>query len=337
MDVTGFVRLFELLRSDRSSFFYSGAFPDAHTANLISIGESLTHGEGGKRLTYVMVEAYQNIIRHRAHDIEAGRPGARSLFALRHASDVRQVAAMNPVCHKETGSLQRLLSGLDGLDRSQLKELFLERLQAKEVRDRGGAGLGLIEMARRSGHSLQHRIEPISDLADLFTLSILFGDSLDGGDALERIRELHRLVEHLGIVAGHTGEWNAGAQQALWRMLGDAAERDGERMARAYLSAVELVQRFPSPRAAVLFTSLDARTCVVVLFNAAPRELVAELVALVSADRSELARRYKGALRDPGAGWRTPLLDLAMHAPAVILPETRESGDGSLLILRVPL
>ena len=132
MDIAAAHTLYDALAGDRSSFLYSGAFPDDHTARLIALGEAFLNGQTVRRdelnrLSFVMVEAYQNIIRHRARDMAHDPREGRSMFLLRCETDAQHVLAINPVCKKETASLKDMLERLDGLDRSQLKELFQGR------------------------------------------------------------------------------------------------------------------------------------------------------------------------------------------------------------------
>src|SRR5690606_33667526 len=68
-----------------------------------------------------------------------------------------------------------------------------ERLQGDTTSQRGGAGLGLIEMARRSGQALWHRVTPLDHDLDLFALRILIG-SAHALTSAEDMTALHELV-----------------------------------------------------------------------------------------------------------------------------------------------
>ena len=63
------IRLFEALADEQLALLYGGRFPDAHTAELITLGEEALGGPGTEkalrsRTGFVMVEAYQNVLRH---------------------------------------------------------------------------------------------------------------------------------------------------------------------------------------------------------------------------------------------------------------------------------
>ncbi len=152
--------LFQALRGDRSTFVYSGEFRDEHTARLIALGEASMDGANARssskgRLAFVMVEAYQNIIRHKAPlPPQLEQAQGRSMFILRCGDNGQHVVAMNAVVKSEVPALRATLDSLKGLSAEELKSLFLAGLQKPENSARRGAGLGLIEMARRSGSDL---------------------------------------------------------------------------------------------------------------------------------------------------------------------------------------
>ncbi len=99
------------------------------------------------------MEAYQNIIRHRAPPVQGG---ARSLLLLNVGGEADRVLSLNPVSPDDVERLDDALKEVSRSDTAQLKDRFLARLRDGARTERGGAGLGLIEMARRSGGGLRH-------------------------------------------------------------------------------------------------------------------------------------------------------------------------------------
>lgn len=244
--------LFKGLAGDELCFAYSGEFHDQHTGRLIEIGEAAMEGNSvargaRQRLAYVMVEAYQNIIRHRARlpDVLA-RAHGRSLFLLRVHGGAQQVIAMNPVPVGERAGLEEGLAGLVGLDPVGLKERFLNKLSQEGMSERGGAGLGLIEMARRSGQDLKHRITALDQDHLLFLLQVSFGDHPSLDDGIAFCSALHRTVTQHDILFLHKGPRMAAISQALVQLaekdLDDLGHLGAERK-RALLGASEVLDR----------------------------------------------------------------------------------------------
>ena len=63
-------------------------------------------------------------------------------------------------------------SGRFKLDQVELKKLYLEVLTNSRISSKGGAGLGLIEMARKSGQKLDFSFEEYNENFSLFYLQI---------------------------------------------------------------------------------------------------------------------------------------------------------------------
>lgn len=224
--------LYLALSGSRSSLLYSGAFTDARTADLVAWGEALLDAEDRptlrNRLTFVMVEAYQNIVRHRAlvgPQLERG--AGRSLFQLRHEAAGNEVVAVNPMLREEVGGLRSLLERLRGLDIAQLKQLFLQRLRAEERTTRGGAGLGLIEMARRSGQEMGHVLTTIDAAHELFMLRVIVGERSEVSADATELRALHELVVSEDVILAATGLFSPAIQRVIVRMVADEMQLSG--------------------------------------------------------------------------------------------------------------
>jgi hypothetical protein len=77
----------------------------------------------------------------------------------------------NYVSNSNVGPLSELLLQLRGMDKDQLKALFKERRKLAEQGDASkGAGLGLIEMARKSTEPLEFEITRVDDSKSFFSI-----------------------------------------------------------------------------------------------------------------------------------------------------------------------
>ncbi|MCB0764540.1 MAG: hypothetical protein KDB84_07545, partial [Flavobacteriales bacterium] len=149
MELAAVHTLYDALAGGGTVFLYSGSFHDEHTVHLISLGEQMVAGTDMERsmrnkLGFIMVESYQNIIRHRAqlgHALETG--AGRSVFLVRERNAMFEVVAINAIPDDEAQELRSILARIDGHDQKQLKEMFLRALQSGKTTERGGAGLGL--------------------------------------------------------------------------------------------------------------------------------------------------------------------------------------------------
>jgi len=293
MDTAPLYPLYDAFAGDRHTFLYSGQFLDAHTARFITLGEgAVGNAEADKplraRLAFVLVEAYQNVIRHRptlAPDIAAG--GGRSLFLLRNAAGLNEVSTMNPVLRSEADALVADLEGLGALDTGQLKTRYLETLQQEGRTRRGGAGLGLIEMARRSGNTLRHGLSPIDAEHLLFTLCIDVEAAHGSSSTIRDLQQWHRLVVEAGVVLYCKGLHNAVVQASLMRILEQETADDATIAGNAVLLArngLDVVQQLGgSPANSTLALVYNAHGPTLIFAVVLPAAAAEKGLALINA------------------------------------------------------
>ncbi len=215
------------LGGDQCVFGYSGRFPDEHSARLIELGEAL-HGSGEStlsskgRLGYVMVEAYQNIVRHRAFPLgEAAWGKLRNMFLLRCLTHGHVLITRNPVTCAQQQKLEKQLVDLRGKSMNELKELFMEAIQRPNDPGTRGAGLGLIEMVRRAGVKPVWSFDQLDQNHALFNLALGLGDpGSQVGELLGDSEGLPELMLEHEVSCFYVGFWNPGVQKALLGFAG---------------------------------------------------------------------------------------------------------------------
>ena len=122
-----------------------------------------------KRVFNVMVEAVQNLYHH-AGGISGEMKQVTIAIAGKESS--YYVATGNLV---EAGAIEELKKNLDyilGLDPEELKEYYMKSLNEGQFSEKGGAGLGIIDLVRRSDGDFDYRLVPVSDDQFFFTLNI---------------------------------------------------------------------------------------------------------------------------------------------------------------------
>lgn len=109
-----------------------------------------------KKLYHIVVEALQNMHHHaeRTHHPES------ALFILGYDDDFYWIVTGNYVLSSEVETLKKHLAQVNATTPEELKRLYRERLSCGDVSEKGGAGLGIIDIARRSGHALSYEFAP---------------------------------------------------------------------------------------------------------------------------------------------------------------------------------
>jgi len=130
-----------------------------------------------KRCYNVLVEAIQNLFHHAGEvpgKIEKEFGKNFGLFAFTCVGDsTYRVSLGNYISESSIRKLQERMDQINYLSRSELKVLYKLILNNDEFSDKGGGGLGIIDMARRTGNKLEYRFEKYDDEYYFFVLEIV--------------------------------------------------------------------------------------------------------------------------------------------------------------------
>lgn len=155
---------------DRLCLIYNGAFNDRLTHHIMELTEhnvaqfdELAHLR--KKVSYLVVECFQNIVCH----VEG--EGPRGTFCTLSDGNTSRISALNMVRTDRVDELGRCLAQINTLGLDELKALSKEILLSPR-NNVGGAGLGLIEMARRSGDKLDYAFDMSDEELSKFFLTV---------------------------------------------------------------------------------------------------------------------------------------------------------------------
>ncbi len=176
-------------------YVYRGFFSHNISKKILSLADvniqrSLGISTLQKRIYYIMVEGLQNITMHQeeADEYLEKYPG---IFAIQKQENFYYVTTGNLVLNDKIPNLKARIDQINSLDKDELKQLHKEVLRTGAISDKGGAGLGLIEMARKSGNKLVASFELVNDKYSYFYLQtrVPIEKGLEGeGDDYEKLR-----------------------------------------------------------------------------------------------------------------------------------------------------
>ncbi len=155
---------------------YEGEFTQEITKSVLAMAErnmdAIGEDSGIKRKVFnVMVECLQNIVKHSDEtDDELYRGKNSAIFMVGKQDDMYVITSGNPVSNDKVEILHEKIETINNLDKDGLKSLYKDIIKHGDISPKGGAGLGFIDMARKSGQKLLFDFEPINDKISFFSL-----------------------------------------------------------------------------------------------------------------------------------------------------------------------
>jgi hypothetical protein len=130
-----------------------------------------------KKFYNVLVECLQNMYHHmESYQVaNTGSPSAQSGSAIfmvgRGAEKSYKVITGNFIQNENAEVLRGRIDKINSMNPQELKAHYLESLSSSELSEKGGAGLGIIDIARKSGNKIEYDFQMLSDNYSFFTLS----------------------------------------------------------------------------------------------------------------------------------------------------------------------
>ncbi len=165
-------RLRQRLSDEHLMFAYRGEVTGDNSVGLLTLLEKEMEFSdfsllGRKRLFMFVLENLQNITRHGVSKSEE----ITSLVVYNKTADGYTVSTGNALRKNEVKSLKSNLEKINSLEPDKIREVYRAMLQDSNIGSKGGAGLGLMEMARKTGNKLDFDFLPINDRYSYFILS----------------------------------------------------------------------------------------------------------------------------------------------------------------------
>ena len=160
------VSLYKQILEKQLTFSYVGEFSDSVNDVLIPIAENLIKKTSAplvlrKRSFYIMIECIQNVNRHHSL-IESPGKMPKELFLVQGEENLFSIASANVMNSKSVPSLNAKIEKLNSLSEFGLDLYYKTLLKETVLSQKGGAGLGLIEVARKSANKINFKFNDLN-------------------------------------------------------------------------------------------------------------------------------------------------------------------------------
>ena len=125
-----------------------------------------------KKVFHVMVECLQNISKHA--EVTPGssdKKVGRGIFMVSKGDTEYNVTTGNVVLNEKVARLTEMLENINSQDKDGLNKLYKKQMREGHISETGGAGLGFIDIARKTGEKLIYSFLKIDDLTSFFVLT----------------------------------------------------------------------------------------------------------------------------------------------------------------------
>ncbi len=239
--------LFKSFENYSLSYVYKGIFNPALTDRILSLTETNMNITGEvpktqKKVYFVMVESLQNITRHQ--DVNQTQEN-QAFFVVQNKNGIYDLTSGNVIEQSQIEDLKIQLDKINSLTPEELKEHYKHVLENTGMSDKGGAGLGLIEMARRSGNKLTYDFQTISDKLSYFYFKSKVASDLEknNGSQLDDARKIHDFTRQHQVSMIYQGLFTHDNLKNLLTMTeGSVAKKDLAFKRKAINVMVELLQ-----------------------------------------------------------------------------------------------
>lgn len=133
-----------------------------------------THVPTRKKLYNILVECLQNTVHHSDQVTEADEKGSGQVALLLVTSDHEgyQVQTGNTILNHKIQGLKEWLESINRLSPKELKECYKTILDTGSISDKGTAGLGFVDIARKSGQKLNYDFQRLNNDYSIFSFTI---------------------------------------------------------------------------------------------------------------------------------------------------------------------
>ncbi len=145
--------------------------------NLNKVGGeiSVANKKTVKRVISVVIELIQNVVYYSADTLPAEGESSGSVglgvLLIGHDDEYFFISCGNRIKNEKVETLREKLSTLQRMTKDDIKRLYVEQLNSLPPKGSKGAGLGFIELARKSSKPLEFDIQQIDDEMSYFSIT----------------------------------------------------------------------------------------------------------------------------------------------------------------------
>jgi hypothetical protein len=131
-----------------------------------------------RKFYHILVECLQNLYHHmesmqKEEHEELAASDRTAIFMIgRDEKNGYRIFTGNFILNLNSEELKVKMDKINGMSAEELRAYYIDTLSTTELSDKGGAGLGMIDIARKSGHKMEYHFHKISEKFSFFSLCV---------------------------------------------------------------------------------------------------------------------------------------------------------------------
>ncbi len=210
--------LTKYIDEDYFEYVYRGHFSENITENILNLNDAKFVSDSEayayrNRISYFLIESLQNVIRHQ--DMPGNEDLAdEGLIVIQKTNNSVYITTANVICNDNIPALETYLKKIKKLSPEELKAEYQKILLDGVISEKGGGGLGIITMARRTDGHIQFKFKKINEEFSYYYYQIQLilnveknKESVNNLISLNRISKFHELLNNENILLNFNGSF----------------------------------------------------------------------------------------------------------------------------------
>ncbi len=167
---------FKKFINDDSIYSYLGSLSQDDLDKILieaedSVEKSLRTKLASKKVYNILIESLQNIQKYLMQNVDEG-DNFVFFVGVSNCGNQCHITTGNYILKTDVVSVESRLQIINSLNKDEIRNLYQSVLSTGKQSKSGGAGLGFIDMARRSSGKLVYDFEPVNSEYSFFTLQL---------------------------------------------------------------------------------------------------------------------------------------------------------------------
>jgi len=125
-----------------------------------------------KKVFNILVECMQNLYHHAEAEKTGEEKTRKAMLEMYFVDGYYNIVTGNYIKNETVENLKSRLDKVNSLSKDDLRQFYREILDNNQISSKGGANLGMIDMARKSGEKLEYNFTQVNDDTSFFDFKV---------------------------------------------------------------------------------------------------------------------------------------------------------------------